>query len=85
MIEAMAAAPSHLEPGAGYRNMQQLIQLRWIAVVGQITTIATVTLDGVALDLPEPREQAEEDALWAQLNDVIQKDLWPRHLYFGGL
>lgn len=53
MIEAMAAAPSHLEPGAGYRNMQQLIQLRWIAVVGQITTIATVTLGfGVALPLP---------------------------------
>lgn len=49
----MAVAPSHLEPGAGYRNMQQLIQLRWIAVVGQITTIATVTLGfGVQLPLP---------------------------------
>ncbi|HXS50841.1 MAG TPA: hypothetical protein VN713_12060 [Sphingomicrobium sp.] len=38
-----------------------------------------------ALDLPDPPEQAEVDALWAQLNDVIQKDLWPRHLYFGGI
>ena len=38
-----------------------------------------------ALDLPEPREQAEEDALWAQLNDVIQKDKWPKHLYVGGI
>lgn len=53
MIEAMAASPSHLEPGAGYRNMQQLIQLRWIAVVGQITTIATVTL-GFGVELPLP-------------------------------
>ncbi len=44
-------------------------------------------------DIPEelidevepPPEQAEVDALWAQLNDVIQKDQWPRHLYFGCL
>jgi two-component system sensor histidine kinase RegB len=40
-----------LEHAAGYRNMQQLIQLRWIAVVGQITTIATVTY-GLGLELP---------------------------------
>jgi two-component system sensor histidine kinase RegB len=53
VIEAMAATPSRLEQGAGYRNMQQLIQLRWIAVVGQVTAIATVTLGfGVALPLP---------------------------------
>ncbi len=32
------------ETAAGYRNMQQLIQLRWIAVVGQISTIATASL-----------------------------------------
>ncbi len=32
------------ENSAGHKNMQQLIQLRWIAVVGQITTIAVVTL-----------------------------------------
>ena len=38
-----------------------------------------------ALDLPEPPEQAEEDALWGQLNDVIQKDLWPKELYWGGI
>ena len=41
----IGAAPSPvLEAAAGYRNMQQLIQLRWIAVIGQITTIATTTL-----------------------------------------
>src|SRR5947209_11774735 len=38
-----------------------------------------------SLDLPDPPEQAEVDALWAQLNDVVQRDLWPKHLYFGGL
>jgi two-component system sensor histidine kinase RegB len=47
------APPVSLEHAAGYRNMQQLIQLRWIAVVGQITTIATVTW-GFGLQLPLP-------------------------------
>ena len=37
------AAPAASDPAAaGLRNMQQLIQLRWIAVVGQIATIAAV-------------------------------------------
>ena len=35
----------------GHKNMQQLIQLRWIAVVGQITTIAVVSL-GLGIELP---------------------------------
>jgi two-component system sensor histidine kinase RegB len=47
------AGEVNLEHAAGYRNMQQLIQLRWIAVVGQITTIATVTL-GFGVELPLP-------------------------------
>jgi hypothetical protein len=37
------------------------------------------------VEIAPPPEQAEVDALWAQLNDVIQKDRWPRHLYFGGI
>ncbi|MBF8179056.1 ATP-binding protein [Herminiimonas contaminans] len=39
------------ENSVGHKNMQQLIQLRWIAVVGQITTIAVVTL-GLGIELP---------------------------------
>ncbi len=39
------------ENSAGHKNMQQLIQLRWIAVVGQISTIAVVTLI-LDIDLP---------------------------------
>ncbi|HWU96915.1 MAG TPA: ATP-binding protein [Oxalicibacterium sp.] len=35
---------AHGETAAGHKNMQQLIQLRWIAVIGQITTIAVVTM-----------------------------------------
>jgi two-component system sensor histidine kinase RegB len=38
----MAAA--NVEYVAGHRNMLQLIELRWIAVIGQITTIAAAIL-----------------------------------------
>ncbi len=39
-------------PGAGVRNMQQLIQLRWIAIVGQLATIMFVHFVlGLALPL----------------------------------
>ncbi|WP_353173691.1 ATP-binding protein [Paracandidimonas soli] len=38
--------------GAGRKNMQQLIQLRWIAVLGQVVTILSVRyLLGIALPL----------------------------------
>ena len=53
VIEPMAV-PGQPADAAGYRNMQQLIQLRWIAVIGQLSTIALVTLGlGVALPVPE--------------------------------
>lgn len=53
MKEPGAAAAS-VENAAGHKNMLQLIQLRWIAVVGQITTIAFVTyVLGVRLPLPQ--------------------------------
>ena len=37
------------------------------------------------VEVPPPPEQAEVDALWAQLNDVIQEDKWPKELYWGGI
>ena len=53
VIEPMAV-PGQSADSAGYRNMQQLIQLRWIAVIGQLTTIAAATLGfGLALPVPE--------------------------------
>ena len=39
---------------AGHKNMLYLIRLRWIAVLGQVTTIAGVTL-GLGLNLPLPQ------------------------------
>ena len=42
-----------VENAAGHKNMLQLIQLRWIAVVGQITTIAIV-IAGFGIQLPLP-------------------------------
>lgn len=50
------AAPDMLgvEGAAGHKNMRHLIQLRWIAVLGQITTITVATLGfGIALPLPQ--------------------------------
>ena len=38
----------------GHKNMLYLIRLRWIAVLGQITTIAGVSL-GLGLNLPMPQ------------------------------
>lgn len=49
---AARPAPDGPPDSAGRRNLQQLIQLRWIAVVGQIATIATVHYGlGIALPL----------------------------------
>ena len=41
----------NLGSAAGHKNMRHLIQLRWIAVVGQVTTIATVSW-GFGVKLP---------------------------------
>ena len=43
VIEPLAAANS-ITHAAGHKNMQQLIQLRWIAVVGQMATIAVASM-----------------------------------------
>lgn len=55
-ILSIAKLPSFLAAAkagqaAGHQNMQQLIQLRWIAVVGQVTTIAVVAW-GFGIKLP---------------------------------
>jgi two-component system sensor histidine kinase RegB len=45
------AGATRVGQAAGHQNMQQLIQLRWIAVVGQISTIAVVAW-GLGIQLP---------------------------------
>ncbi|MFJ2989614.1 ATP-binding protein [Collimonas sp. NPDC087041] len=49
-VIAGAAGP---EDTTGHKNMLRLIQLRWIAVIGQITTIAVVMV-GFGIHLPLP-------------------------------
>ncbi|MBV6322071.1 ATP-binding protein [Duganella violaceipulchra] len=52
-LAAVNASANTITHAAGHKNMQQLIQLRWIAVVGQITTIfATTMVFDVRLPLP---------------------------------
>lgn len=47
-------ATAAVENSAGHENMLQLIQLRWLAVIGQITTICVVALGfGIRLPLPQ--------------------------------
>jgi two-component system sensor histidine kinase RegB len=41
---AASTAAANVEYVAGHRNMLQLIELRWIAVIGQVTTIAAAIL-----------------------------------------
>jgi two-component system sensor histidine kinase RegB len=57
------AAPDHL---AGRNNLQQLIQLRWLAVAGQLATILTVHA-GLRIPLPL-REMLALLALLAMFN-----------------
>ena len=38
-----------------------------------------------AMHLPDPPEQAEVDALHAQIDAAMKHDKWPRALYFGGI
>jgi two-component system sensor histidine kinase RegB len=55
-LQALATplGTSRTESNAGHSNMLLLIQLRWIAVVGQITTIAVVIFGfHIALPLPD--------------------------------
>jgi len=48
---AATSVVSTITHAAGHKNMQQLIQLRWLAVVGQVITIAVTTL-GFGVQLP---------------------------------
>ena len=38
-----------------------------------------------AMHIPDPPEQAEVDAIHAELDAALERDEWPAHLYFGGI
>lgn len=50
-LKAQSAVAADCENATGHKNMLQLIELRWIAVMGQITTIVVVML-GFGIQLP---------------------------------
>ena len=52
--EPASTTATTAESAVGHKNMLQLIQLRWLAVIGQITTISVVTL-GFGIHLPLPQ------------------------------
>ena len=56
-LSAGNASPLWLGYAVGHKNMRQLILLRWVAIVGQIATITTVTYNfDVSLPLPRMAE-----------------------------
>ena len=72
------------ETTAAWQDAQRRCTAAWDRLFADLPDdLSDEELD--VLDLPEPPEQAEEDALWAQLNEVIQHDHWPKELYFGGI
>src|ERR1700712_2594928 len=50
-LQTEVAAAAGVDNASGLKNMQQLIQLRWIAVIGQIVTIEVVYY-GFGMALP---------------------------------
>src|ERR1700712_4934987 len=50
-LAALLRAAQRGGPAAGHKNMLLLIQLRWIAVVGQVSTIILV-MQGFGVQLP---------------------------------
>jgi hypothetical protein len=64
---------------AAWEDATRRCDAMWMELVRGIPD--DVDVDEV--DIPPPAEEAEVDALWAQLDDVIQNDRWPKELYFG--
>ena len=67
---------------AAVRAAQKKADDAWMRIFAELPDdISEKELE--AMDLPDPPEQAELDALHAQIRAVIDKDQWPRELYFG--
>ena len=96
MTEATAIAPvpqsdiaprAHIGDATGLKNMQQLIQLRWFAVVGQVVTILVVHF-GFGIRLPLDHMLAILACLAAfnaasQLRLRIHRDVTNAELFFA--
>jgi hypothetical protein len=70
------------QTAVAWREAQRKINDAWERVFAALPDdLSDEEID--ALEIPDPPEQAELDALQAQIDDVIERDKWPRHLYFG--
>jgi hypothetical protein len=61
---------------------QDRVHQAWIRMFDALPDDLT---DEQAEALPEPPEQAELDALQAQIDAVLERDQWPPHLYWGDI
>ncbi len=67
---------------AALKAAQKRADDAWMALIAGLPEDAE---DGAEEALPDPPEQAVVDALWEQVNAVVEHDRWPRELYFGGV
>lgn len=66
---------------ADLKAAQQRVQDAWDRIFDALPDdIDDAELE--AMDIPEPEEQAEVDAIWAELHAVREHDRWPKHLYW---
>jgi predicted O-linked N-acetylglucosamine transferase (SPINDLY family) len=64
---------------AAFMAAQERVQEAWERIFDALPD----DIDEEALDqLPDPPEQAEADALWAEIEAVRDHDRWPRHLHW---
>jgi hypothetical protein len=65
---------------ARLRSAQERVEAAWERIFAALPD----DLDDEALEaIPEPPEQAELDALHAEIAAVRDRDQWPRHLYWS--
>lgn len=65
---------------AKLRSAQKRADDAWLAAVRALPEDHT---DEELEAIPEPPEQAELDAIHAQIDAVIEEDRWPRELYWS--
>ena len=64
---------------AAFFAAQERVHEAWTRIFRELPD-----LDDEALEqLPDPPEQAEADALWAEIEAVCEHDRWPRHLHWS--
>jgi hypothetical protein len=65
-----------------WEDASQRLEAAWNRLYDTIPDHLTLE-ERDALNLPEPPEQAELDAIQAQLEAVRERDMWPRELYWS--